>query len=454
MKPLASPQETVTPTELLEWDRKHVWHSFTQMRHYDPFVVESAEGCRLKDIHGREYIDGVSSLWCNVHGHRHPVLDEAIESQLRKVAHVTNLGASNSTTIRLAKALVDLTPGGLEHVFFCSDGANAIEVALKMAFQFWQQCETPRPRRTAYVALSDAYHGDTIGTVSVGDVPLFHQMFRPLLFEPIRFRAPNACDYATENERQQAVRDHLNQLDQIFRERGDEIAAIVAEPLMQGAAGIKIHPPGLLRGIAQLARKHDILLIADEVAVGFGRTGKMFACEHEDVQPDFLCLGKGLSGGYLPISATLTTERIYQAFLGDYSDQRTFYHGHTFAGNPLAAAVSLANLRLFHENRTLDKLVPKTDLIRERVERLSRFETIRHPRSIGMVAAFDLNVPDGQCATSWGYDFCARVQAQGVRIRPLGSTVIIMPPLVIDESDLSEIFAAVEQVLGDWERRC
>ena len=420
------------------------------MRHYDPFVIESAQGCRLYDIHGNEFIDGVSSLWCNVHGHRHPVLDDAIQRQLKRVAHVTNLGASNPATIRLAKELVELTPEGLEHVFFCSDGANAIEVALKMAFQFWQQCESPCPSRTTYVALSDAYHGDTIGTVSVGDVPLFHEMFRPLLFEPIRFNAPNASDYSNEAERSRAVAVSLEQLEQLFRERGNEIAALVAEPLVQGAAGIKIHPSGFLRGVADLAHQYDILFIADEVAVGFGRTGTMFACEQEKVRPDILCLGKGLSGGYLPISATLATERIYSAFLGDYQEKKTFYHGHTFAGNPLAAAVSLANLQVFREDQTLEKLPPKIELIRQRISHLRGFETIEYPRSLGMVAAFDLVVSPGDCPTSRGYDFCHQVQQLGVRIRPLGNTVIIMPPLAINETELATIFDALESVLREW----
>lgn len=440
-------QKSESLNELEDWDRQHVWHSFTQMKHYEPFIIDHAEGCKLFDIHGRQYIDGVSSLWCNVHGHRNPVLDDAIRQQLDRVSHVTNLGASCTTTIRLARRLIEIVPANLQHVFFCSDGANAIEVALKMAFQFWRQCETPRPARTKYVALSDAYHGDTIGTVSVGDVPLFHEMFRPLLFEPIRFNAPNAYDYESDEQRVVAVNKAVSELDQLFEQQGDSIAAIVVEPLMQGAAGIKIHPPGLLRGIAEVAKKHDVLLIADEVAVGFGRTGTMFACEQEGVEPDILCLGKGLSGGYLPISATVTGPRIFEAFLGEYEDKKTLYHGHTFAGNPLAAAVSIANLDLFKSNRTIDAIQPKIQIIKERIERLKSYVEIDSPRSIGMVAAFELKVPDQVNESAFGYEFCSKVQSQGVRIRPLGRTVIIMPPLTISTEELNQIFDVLENVL-------
>lgn len=418
------------------------------MASYTPFVIESAKGCRIRDIHGNEYIDAVSSLWCNVHGHQHPKINAAIQEQLKKVAHVTNLGASNVETIVLAKMLVDLTPAGLEHVFFCSDGANAIEVALKIAFQYWQQCEQPEPRRTKYIALSNAYHGDTIGTVSVGDVPLFHKLFQPLLFEPLRLNAPNAFDFEDDTAREDSVEKSVQELERLLSENEGSVAAIVAEPLVQGAAGIKIHPEGLLKRIADTAKKHNVLLIADEVAVGFGRTGKMFACEHESVSPDILCLGKGLSGGYLPISATLTSTKIYDAFLGDIAEKRTLFHGHTFAGNPLACAASIASLKVFEEEQTIANLETKIERIRFRLERLREFDFVRSPRQRGMIAAFDLKTPEGKNESDFGYYFCNLVQQYGVRIRPLGSTVIIMPPLAISGEELDMIFDAIEMSLG------
>ena len=430
------------------WDQKHVWHSFTQMASYTPFIVESAKGCRIRDIHGNEYIDAVSSLWCNVHGHQHAKINAAIQDQLKKVAHVTNLGASNVETILLAKMLVDVTPDNLEHVFFCSDGANAIEVALKIAFQYWQQCDQPEPKRTKYIALSNAYHGDTIGTVSVGDVPLFHQIFKPLLFEPLRLNAPNAFDFVDDESRQRALEKSLTEFEGLLSENAGQVAAIVAEPLVQGAAGIKIHPEGFLRGIAGIAKKHNVLMIADEVAVGFGRTGKMFACEHEDVAPDILCLGKGLSGGYLPISATLTSTKVYNAFLGGIAEKKTLFHGHTFAGNPLACAASIASLRVFDEEKTISNLEPKIRRIEFRLERLKEFDFVESPRQRGMIAAFDLKTPAGKNESEFGYYFCDLVQQYGVRIRPLGNTVIIMPPLAISEEELDMIFDAIEMSLG------
>ena len=345
--------------KLADWDRDHVWHSFTQMKHYTPFVVAAAEGARIIDVDGNEYIDEVSSLWCHVHGHRHPMLDAALKQQVDRVAHVTNLGGSNDQTIQLARLLAELTPGDLKHVFFCSDGANSIEVALKMAFQYWQQRHHPEPQRVKYVCLSDAYHGDTIGTVILGDIPLFHKIFKPLLFEPIRVPAPDAFEPSVPESSTGGLDDGLKNLELVLQQHSGEIAAIVAEPLVQGAAGIKIHPEGYLKGVADLAKRYDVLLIADEVAVGFGRTGTLFACEQESVEPDILCLGKGLSGGYLPISAAVATPKIYEAFWGDYSERKTLYHGHTFAGNPLACAVSIANLQVFEKEKLLKIWCPK-----------------------------------------------------------------------------------------------
>ncbi|MEC9094070.1 MAG: aminotransferase class III-fold pyridoxal phosphate-dependent enzyme, partial [Planctomycetota bacterium] len=303
-----------------------------------------------------------------------------------------------------------------------------------------------------YVTLSDAYHGDTIGTVSLGDVPLFHELFKPLLFEPIRFNAPSVHETVYGEPTANLLQTSLQEFESLLAQNSHQIAALVVEPLIQGAAGIKIHPTGFLRGIADLAKQHDILLIADEVAVGFGRTGKLFACDHEQVDPDILCLGKGLSGGYLPISATLSNSRIYDAFLGDYDEKKTLFHGHTFAGNPLAAAVSLASLELFESEQTLARLEPKIEIIKSRIDELATHPNIQSPRSLGMVAAFDLKVPGGENETEIGYRFCAEVQKRGVRLRPLGATVIIMPPLVIEESDLHLIFDAIDSTLRAFAR--
>ncbi len=334
------PPPDPTPVELRQWDRRYVWHPFTQMAEYEPLILHRAEGCELVDIDGNRYLDGTSSLWCNVHGHRHPKIDAAIRAQLDRVAHVTLLGASNLPAITLAKRLVDLAPEGLEHVFFSDDGATAVEVALKMAFQYWRQRNDPRPEKTCYLALGEAYHGDTLGSVSVGGVARFHAMFAPLFFETLRVPAPDPYRLPPGVTRDDATSYYLQQMEQVLAAEHQRIAAVVIEPLVQAAAGMIVHPPGYLRGVRELTRRYGVLLIADEVAVGMGRTGGMFACEHEQVSPDLLCLAKGLSGGYLPLAATLATEEIWQAFLGDYSQSRSFFHGHTYGGNPLGAAAA------------------------------------------------------------------------------------------------------------------
>ncbi|MCA9267176.1 MAG: aminotransferase class III-fold pyridoxal phosphate-dependent enzyme, partial [Planctomycetales bacterium] len=271
--------------QLAEWDRRHVWHPFTQMAEHQPLIIERAEGCTLIDSAGRRLIDGVSSLWCNVHGHRHPTIDAAIRRQLEQVAHVTSLGLSNPTTIRLAKRLAEIAPGDLDHVFFSDDGATCVEVALKMAFQYWRQRKDPRPGKTKYAALAMAYHGDTLGSVSVGGVARFHEMFSPLLFDVVRIPAPDMYRLPPGVAADDACEHYLAQLRDVLERHGHELAALILEPLIQGAAGMITHPPGFLRGVRRLTREFEVLLIADEVATGFGRTGRMFACEHEDVSP-------------------------------------------------------------------------------------------------------------------------------------------------------------------------
>ncbi len=375
---------------LAAWDREHVWHAFTQMAEYEPLLIERASGCTLFDSSGRKYIDGVSSLWCNVHGHNHPHINSAIREQLDKVAHTTLLGASNSTTVRLARRLVELAPAGLNHVFFSSDGSSSVEVALKMAFQYWQLHRDPRPAKTKYVALGDAYHGDTLGSVSVGGVARFHAMFRPLLFDCLRVPAPVVYRAQSPLPREQLAAYYLQPVERLLAERHAEIAALVVEPLVQAAAGMIVHPPGYLRGLRELTCRYDVLLIADEVAVGFGRTGRLFACEHEDVAPDFLCLGKGLTGGYLPMAATLATDQVWSAFLGPADAGRQFFHGHTFSGNPLAAAAALASLEVFETEQVLPGLTIKIEHLARRLERIACHRHVGNVRQCGLIAGIEL----------------------------------------------------------------
>ena len=439
-----------TREELIRWDREVVWHAFTQMAEYEPFLIERARGCTLVDVDGHEYLDGVSSLWCNVHGHCHPRLDEALRRQLEQVAHVTSLGMSHPTTIRLAKRLVDLAPPGLGHVFFSSDGSSAVEVGLKMAFQYWRQRPDPRPSKSTYVALASAYHGDTLGSVSVGGVARFHEMFRPLLFEVLRLPAPDCYRRPPGVTRETAGVYHLGLLEETLRARHEEIAAVVIEPLMQCAAGMLAHPVGYLRGVRELTRRYGVLLLADEVAVGFGRTGTLFACQQEQVAPDLLCLGKGLTGGYLPMAATLATDEIWQAFLGTYAESKTFYHGHTYGGNPLAAAVALATLEVFDEEQTLAQLPAKIARLAEHLARLAEHPHVGDVRQCGLMAGVEL-VQDRQLAEPFpwaekrGQRVCDAARAQGVWLRPLGNVVVIMPPLCVTLEELDRICLAVER---------
>jgi len=439
--------------DLQHWDRTHVWHAFTQMAEHEPFIIERAEGCELIDLDGRRYLDGVSSLWCNIHGHRHPKIDAAIRAQLDKVAHVTNLGSSNPTTIMLAKRLVDIAPAGLPHVFFSDDGATAVEVAVKMAFQYWRQRENPKPEKTCYAALGEAYHGDTLGSVSVGGVERFHAMFRPLLFETLRVPAPDSYRTPPGVANENLCAHHLEQLERVLAEHHRRIAALVIEPLVQGAAGMIMHPPGYLRGVRELTRKYDVLLIADEVAVGFGRTGTMFACEQEEVVPDLLCLAKGLTGGYMPMAATLASEEIWRAFLGAYAESKTFFHGHTYGGNPLGAAAALASLDIFEEERTLEKLPAKIARLKEHLARIAQMPHVGNVRQRGLIAAVELaRDVETKEPYPWkeqrGLRVCAHARTLGVWLRPLGNVIVIMPPLSIEPDQLDTIMTAMEQSIA------
>jgi len=436
--------------ELRLWDREIIWHPFTQMAEYQPFIIDRAQGCTLIDIEGNEYLDGVSSLWCNLHGHQRPEIDAAVRLQLEKTAHVTALGLSNPTTIELGKRLVDLAPPGLTRCYFSDDGSTAVEVAVKMAFQYWRQRPDPRPEKTKYVAFANAYHGDTLGSVSVGGVARFHAMFEPLLFDVLRAPTPDSYRLPPNVTAENACEYYLQQLEKLFVEQADEIAAVVIEPLLQAAAGMIRHPEGFLRGVRELTTQHNILLIADEVAVGFGRTGKMFACEQEQVSPDFLCLAKGLTGGYLPLAATLATDEIWNAFLGTYEESKSFFHGHTYCGNPLGAAAALASLQIFETEDTLAAMQPKIARLKEHLSRMSNHPHVGDVRQCGLIAGVEL-VADKKTKTPYpweekrGLRACEEALKEGVWLRPLGSVLVILPPLAITLDELEKICLAAEQ---------
>ncbi|MBI4567257.1 MAG: adenosylmethionine--8-amino-7-oxononanoate transaminase [Planctomycetes bacterium] len=424
-------------------DRRFVWHPFTPMREWEaepPLIIERARGVRLYDLQGRAYLDGVSSLWCNVHGHRQPAIDRAVAAQLRQVAHTTMLGLGNVPAARLAARLVRLAPRGLTRVFYSDSGSTAVEAALKIAFQFWLQQRPPRPERGEFLAFENAYHGDTIGAVSVGGMPLFHAKYGRLCFAAARAPMPRARPgVAVEDQPETRACQRL-----IERRRG-RLAAVIVEPIVQGAAGIVRAAPGFLRLLAGWTRAAGALLIADEVATGFGRTGRMFACEHEGVSPDLLCLAKGLTGGYLPLAATLATERVYEGFLGAHADLRTFFHGHTYTGNPLACAAALASLDCFRRERTLTRLRPKIALLwRELRARLGGHPHVRDIRGEGFMVGLELCDAAGReipFQDRAGHRVIREARARGVILRPLGNVVVLMPPLAMEARDIERLVA-------------
>ena len=419
------------PADSTQLDRDHVWHPFTQQQAWceeEPLMIERAEGSYLVATDGRRYIDGVSSLWCTVHGHRHAGIDAAVTEQLDKVAHSTMLGLSHPGAVELAARLVDLAPPGLSRVFYSESGSTATEIALKMAFQYQQQRGGQHTRRTSFIHLRDSYHGDTIGSVSVGGIDLFHSAYRPLLFPTHATEPGDPAD-----------------LERLLAAHEEEIAAVIVEPLVQGAAGMLIHPPGYLREVRRLCDDFGVLLICDEVATGFGRTGTMFACEQEEVSPDLLCLAKGLTGGYLPLAATLATERIYEGFLGAYEEWRTFFHGHTYTGNPLACAAALANLDAFEEERTLEKLQPKIGLLRQLLDDVETLPEVAEVRCRGFMVGIDLGEHDP--ALRLGHRVTVEARKRGALIRPLGDVVVLMPPLSISEAELSSLLEIATEAI-------
>ena len=415
-----------TSKDLEELDRRVMWHPFQQMGEWDPLVIERGEGNWLIDRDGRRYLDGVSSLWCNLHGHRHPRLDAALKAQVERVAHSTFLGLTHEPGIELGAAIVEVAPPGLTRVFYSDSGSTAVEIALKQSFQYWALKGKPTKQR--FLRMGEAYHGDTLGAVGVGGIDLFHRVFGPLLVKSIPIPTPAGTDGTqalAEVERQLAA-------------HADEIAALIMEPLIQGAAGMLVHPDGFLRAASELCQRFGVHLIVDEVATGFGRTGTMFACEQEGVAPDFLCLAKGISGGYLPLAATLATEEVYGAFLGARSDLRHFFHGHTYTANPLACAVGLESLALLRES-TLANAQRRIAELPPVLGRMRSVPGVREVRSRGLMIGIELVDAGGRAL---GAEVCERMRSDGVLLRPLGNVVVWMPPLTLTMDELALLESA------------
>lgn len=449
---MAAPRDPLLAERLRAIDTTTLWHPFTQMAAYaveGAPIIASGEGIRLTDIDGRTYLDGVSSLWCNVHGHRHPVLDEAVRAQLDRVAHSTLLGLGSVPSIELAERLAALT--GLPHVFYSDAGATAVEIGLKVAFQYMRR--TRGEGRRTFLAFRNSYHGDTLGSVSLGGLEVFHDVFRPLLF-PARF-APSPYRYRWEGE--DCGAECLRAVEQILEEHGETFCGVVLEPRVQGAAGIIVQPDGFVAGVAALARRHGLPFLADEVATGFGRTGRMFACEHEGVVPDILCMGKGLSGGYLPLAATCFAEPIYRDFLGEHAAMRHFLHGHTFTGNALACAAALGSLEVFAKERVIDGLATKAAALAEALGPLADHPHVGEIRQCGMMVGIELVEDRGTKrpfapARRTGHRIILAARRRGLLIRPLGDVVVLMPPLASTCGELAEMASltieAIREELG------
>ena len=439
--------------QLYELGNKHMWLPFTQMKDYEenPLIIASGEGVRVKDIHGNEYLDAYSSLWLNVHGHRKKEIDEAIKNQLESIAHSTLLGVMNVPSIKLAARLIEIAPASLSRVFYSDSGAESVEIAIKMAYQYWQN--EGFKKKSKFVALSNGYHGDSVGAMSVGAIELYHQVYSKLMFASYTIPFPSAYHHPSGNG-ELAKEESLQALRELFEEKSDELAGLFVESMVQGAGGMNLMPPGYLKGLEALCREYDVFLIVDEVATGFGRTGKMFAVEHENVQPDIMTIAKGITGGYLPIAATLTSERIYNAFYADYSEMKTFFHGHSYTGNQLGCAAALANLDLFVSENLVVEAAKKSSYVRERLEQIAKLPHVGDIRQLGLICGIEL-VDDKETKKAFqstdrvAYKATLSMRKQGLLTRPLGDVIVFMPPLAASYSELDEMLSIMKNTIEE-----
>lgn len=446
--------ENMPTAQLQSWDKQYVWHPFTQMQDWlaeEPLVIVRGEGSWLIDSDGSRYLDGVASMWTNVHGHSHPALNKALADQAARLEHSTLLGLAGEQSILLAKQLIEIAPAGLRKVFYSDNGSTAVEVGLKMAYQY--HCHKGEPQRSRFLRLQHAYHGDTIGSMSVGGISIYHDTFKPLLFSTIEAPAPY-CYRCPMGQSDPAACGMacLEALEQLMCEHREYLAGMLMEPLLQGAGGMLVHPAGYLKGVRQLCDRYGVLLITDEVATGFGRTGSMFACQQEGVTPDIMAISKGLCAGYLPLAATLATEEIYQAFLGNYAELKTFFHGHTFTGNPLACAVALRSLELFEETGLLESVGQRSKQLTALLQQLEDHPHVGNLRQCGLAAGIELVQDKATKAVyPWeekrGVRVCQEARRHGVFSRPLGNTVVVFPPLAITEDELAFLMEGLNKAI-------
>ena len=438
--------------QLRQWDKRHVWHPFTQMQDWeqeDTIVIARGEGSWLIDTEGNRYLDGVASMWTNVHGHCRRELNEALKAQVDRLEHSTLLGLASEQSIILARRLAGITPAGLDRFFYSDNGSTAMEVAVKMAYQY--QLHKGRGERARFITFRNAYHGDTLGAVSVGGIDIYHLTFKPLMFETIQAPSPYCyrCELDCPDPAACGMKC-LDALEALMQQHGGTCAGLVIEPLIQGAGGMIVQPPGFLRRVRELCDQYGLLMITDEVATGFGRTGRMFACEHEGVVPDIMAISKGIAAGYLPIAATVTTEEVYGAFRGQYAELKTFFHGHTFTGNPLACAVALKSLDLFESDGLLEALQGKIALLAARLALFARLPHVGDVRQCGLAAGVELvQDKESRQAYPWeqriGIRVCREARRHGIFLRPLGNTLVIFPPLAIAPEELELLLDGLER---------
>ncbi len=448
-----------------ELDKKYIWHPFTQMKGWNEnsqMVIAKGKGVKLYDTEGNEYYDGISSLWVNIHGHGREEIDNAIKEQLGEIAHSTLLGLINKPSAEFAEKLVNVMPEGLNKIFYSDDGSTAVEAAVKLAFQYWQF--VGKSEKQLFINLSDSYHGDTVGAVSVGNIDVFHKVYKPLLFNTHKLSCPSY--YHTDHSKfptEESYKEFcLQELEDFLKDNHEKVAALIIEPLVQAAAGMLMQPKGYLKGVRELTKKYNVLMIADEVAVGFGRTGKMWACENEGVAPDMMSLSKGITGGYMALGATMITDEIYNAFLGEPTDYKTFYHGHSYTGNNLACAAGIAGLEIFEKDQVIAGLPPKMAVITKYMEKMNQMKFVGDARQCGMIAGIELmldkenHVPfPAEMLMAGG--ICLRARQHGLVVRNIGDVITFMPPLVstVEEVDamLARLYETMEEVFAKIENK-
>ncbi len=442
--------------DLQKKDLQYIWHPCSQMKDYEtfpPIIIERGEGAYLYDLEGKSYLDAVSSWWVNLFGHSNKKINRAIAEQVEKLEHVIFANFSHKPAIELAEGIVKITPEGLNKVFFADNGSSAVEVALKLSFQYYQQIG--KPKKTRFVAISESYHGETLGALSVGDMDLYNEIYKPLLLKTLKAEGPDCYRCKYEKVRETCDAECFKAMEAVVEVHHEEIAGVIIEPMIQGAAGMKIYSPVYLKKLRELCTQYDIHMIADEIAVGFGRTGKMFACEHAGVSPDIMTLSKGLTAGYMPLSLTLMTDKIYEAFYDDYLTLKAFMHSHSYTGNPMGCAIACASLKIFQEENILERNHVKSALIRGKAERLLKYPHVGEFRQLGMVGAIELvENKETKKGFDWqkrvGYELYKMALKEGVLLRPLGNVLYFMPPYVVQEKEIDLMIGTAEKVIREY----